>query len=117
MKNINLLILTDTEENVIGLQASLAHIEQLHVICSTNSAEAIKICKKDDIAIVLIDVQTPEVTGLEFTSLLKTIPQTSPILVLMATDRDNNDKFLIQGLQNGVTDYLYKPLNPEITLL
>jgi len=113
MKNINLLILTDTEENIVGLQASLAQIEYLHIICSTDPNEAFKICKKDDIVIALIDVQTPEITGLEFVSLLKTDPKTSSIVAIMITDQANNDKSLI----HGVTDYLYKPLNPEITIL
>ncbi len=116
MKNINLLILDDKEENIISLQALLSGIESINIICSTDPNEALKICWKNDISIALVDVQMPDINGFEFVSLLKSNPKTSHILAIMVTAISKEDKFLIQGLQSGAVDYLYKPLNPEITI-
>jgi signal transduction histidine kinase len=109
MKKINLLILDDKEENIISLQALLSEIDDINIICSTDPNDALKICWKSDIAIALVDVQMPEINGFEFVSLLKENPKT-------VTAISKEDKFLIRGLQSGAIDYLYKPLNPEITI-
>lgn len=116
MKSINLLILDDKEENLISLQALLSEIEDINIICSTDPNEALKICWKNDISIVLVDVQMPEINGFEFVSLLKSNPKTSHIVAIMVTAISKEDKFLIRGLKSGAVDYLYKPLNPEITI-
>lgn len=116
MKNINLLILDDKEENIISLQALLSDIENINIICSTDPNEALKLCWKNDISLALVDVQMPEINGFEFVSLLKANPKTSHIMAVMVTAISKEDKYLIKGLQSGAVDYLYKPLNPEITI-
>lgn len=116
MKKINLLILDDKEENIISLQALLSEIDDINIISTTDPNEALKICWKNEISIALVDVQMPEINGFEFVSLLKENPKTSHILAIMVTAISKEDKFLIQGLQSGAVDYLYKPLNPEITI-
>lgn len=116
MKNINLLLLDDKEENIISLQALLQDIDNINIICSTDPNEALKLCWKNDISIALVDVQMPEINGFEFVTILKSNPKTSHITAIMVTAISKEDKYLIKGLQSGAVDYLYKPLNPEITI-
>lgn len=116
MKKINLLILDDKEENIISLEALLADIDNINIISTTDPNEALKLCWKNDISIALVDVQMPEINGFEFVSLLKGNPKTSHIIAIMVTAISKEDKYLIKGLQSGAVDYLYKPLNPEITI-
>ncbi|MFD1768511.1 response regulator [Sphingobacterium suaedae] len=116
MRNVNLLILDDKEENIISLSALLSEIEHINIISSTDPNEALKICWKNDIAIALVDVQMPEINGFEFVSLLKSNPKTNHITAIMVTAISKEDKYLLKGLESGAVDYLYKPLNPEITI-
>ena len=116
MKKINLLILDDKEENIISLEALLSNIENINIINTTDPNEALKLCWKNDISIALVDVQMPEINGFEFVSILKANPKTSHIIAIMVTAISKEDKYLIKGLQSGAVDYLYKPLNPEITI-
>src|SRR5690606_11960025 len=116
MKTIKILILDDKEENIISLHALLKDIENVSIINATDPNEALKICWRDDISIALVDVQMPEINGFEFVSLLKSNPKTSHIMVIMVTAISKEDKYLLQGLERGAVDYLYKPLNPEITI-
>src|SRR5690606_33864702 len=116
MKKINLLILDDKEENIISLEALLSEIKDINIISTTDPNHALKICWKNEISIALVDVQMPDINGFEFVSLLKENPKTSHILAIMVTAISKEDKFLLQGLQSGAIDYLYKPLNPEITI-
>lgn len=116
MKTINILILDDKEENIISLNALLEDVDNINIISCTDPNEALKICWKDDISIALVDVQMPEINGFEFVSLLKSNPKTSHIMAIMVTAISKEDKFLLKGLESGAVDYLYKPLNPEITI-
>lgn len=116
MSKINLLILDDKEENIISLEALLGDIENINIISTTDPNEALKLCWKNDISIALVDVQMPDINGFEFVSLLKANPKTSHIIAIMVTAISKEDKYLIKGLQSGAVDYLYKPLNPEITI-
>src|SRR5690606_8567647 len=116
MKNVNLLILDDKEENIISLAALLSEIPHINIISSTDPNEALKRCWKNDIAIALVDVQMPEINGFEFVSLLKSNPRTNHITAIMVTAISKEDKYLLKGLESGAVDYLYKPLNPEITV-
>lgn len=116
MNKINLLILDDREENIISLEALLADIEDVNIISTTDPNAALKLCWKNDIHIALVDVQMPDINGFEFVSLLKSNPKTSHIIAIMVTAISKEDKYLIKGLQSGAVDYLYKPLNPEITI-
>lgn len=116
MKPINILILDDKEENIISLHALLQDVEHINIISSTDPNEALKICWKDDVSIALVDVQMPDINGFEFVSLLKSNPKTSHIMAIMVTAISKEDKYLLRGLESGAVDYLYKPLNPEITI-
>lgn len=116
MSTINLLILDDKEENIISLSALLSDIGDINIISSTDPNEALKICWMKDISIALVDVQMPEINGFEFVSLLKSNSRTSHITAIMVTAISKEDKYLIRGLESGAVDYLYKPLNPEITI-
>src|SRR5690606_24591853 len=64
----------------------------------------------------MVDVQMPEINGFEFVSLLQSNPRTWQIMVIMVTAISKEDKFLLKGLHSGAVDYLYKPLNPDITV-
>lgn len=116
MQKINLLILDDKKENIISLTALLQDLEYVNIISSTDPNEALKICWKDGISIALVDVQMPEINGFEFVSFLKSNPKTSHIIAIMVTAISKEDKYLLKGLESGAVDYLYKPLNPEITI-
>ncbi|MHC8948108.1 response regulator [Sphingobacterium hungaricum] len=116
MDYVNLLLLDDKEENLISLRALLEDIEHINIISCSDPNEALKICWKDQISIALVDVQMPEINGFEFVSLLKSNPKTNHIIAIMVTAISKEDRYLIKGLESGAVDYLYKPLNPEITI-
>lgn len=116
MRKVNILILDDRIENVISISALLSNLEHVNLLQTTNPHEALRICWKEDISIALVDVQMPDINGFEFVSLLKNNPKTNHIVSIMVTAISKEDHYLIKGLKSGAVDYLYKPLNPEITL-
>lgn len=116
MEKLKLVIVDDKEENVLSLKALLADIDNLDIWGSTSPNEALRYCWNNDIAIAMVDVQMPEINGFEFVSLLQSNPKTWQIMVIMVTAISKEDKFLLKGLHSGAVDYLYKPLNADITV-
>ncbi|MBP3943075.1 response regulator [Sphingobacteriaceae bacterium WQ 2009] len=116
MEKLNLLIIDDKIENVISLTALLEEIDNLNILSTTDPNEALRICWKENISIALVDVQMPNINGFEFVSMLKGNPKTNHIIAIMVTAISKEDKYLLQGLNSGAVDYLYKPLNTAITI-
>jgi DNA-binding LytR/AlgR family response regulator len=70
-----------------------------------NAVEAEKYLNSNLIDILFLDIQMPEITGLE---LLKRLPE-KPTTILTTAFRD----FALEGFELGVLDYLLKPIKPE----
>src|ERR1700761_63751 len=115
MTPINILIVDDREENIIALEALLAR-DDIRMFSTTSPNEALKIAWESQIAIALIDVQMPGMDGFELVEMLKSNPRTKDILIIFVTAISKETKYAVKGLGTGAVDYLYKPLDPLITV-
>lgn len=70
-----------------------------------NPLEAIEVLEKTKIDIIFLDIQMPELTGIEF---LKTL--TDPPVVILTTAYQ---EYALESYQFDVTDYLLKPFSLE----
>jgi signal transduction histidine kinase/ligand-binding sensor domain-containing protein/DNA-binding response OmpR family regulator len=62
--------------------------------------------------VILMDVQMPEMDGLEATRIIrKTYPDKQPVIIAMTANAMQEDKE--ECLQAGMNDYLSKPVNPD----
>ena len=102
----NVLIAEDIEAN--ATLATLRLEQQGHSVdWAKNGREAIEAFKNKDYDIVLMDVQMPEIDGLEATRQIRQLEQNShrhvPILALTASVlREDNDKCLNAGMDSFV---------------
>lgn len=113
---INILIVDDREENIITLEALLQNTEDVVLYKTTSPNEALRIAWEKSISIALVDVQMPEMDGFELVEMLKHNPKTRDILIIFVTAISKEIKHAIKGYGAGAVDYLYKPLDPYITL-
>ncbi len=65
-----------------------------------------------DIAVILLDVNMPGMTGLEFLEQLRTQPAFAHIPVVLQTTEDRGED-IQRGLAAGARAYLTKPFTPE----
>ena len=112
---INILIVDDRIENIIALEALLDR-DDINVITTTSPNEGLRLCWEHDISIALIDVQMPEMDGFELVQMLKSNPRTQEIFVIFVTAIFKEPKYVIKGLETGALDYLYKPLDVNVTI-
>jgi two-component system cell cycle response regulator len=103
------LVVDDILANVRLLQARL-EAEYFEVVTASNGMDALEICRRDRVDVVLLDVMMPGIDGFEVCRQLKASPQTLHIPVVMVTALDQtSDK--IQGLDCGADDFLTKPVD------
>lgn len=103
-----ILVVDDIPANVKLLEARLT-AEYFDVVTAVDGFEALEICDRDAIDIVLLDVMMPGMDGFEVCRRLKSDPGTSHIPIVMVTALDRaSDR--IAGLEAGADDFLTKPV-------
>jgi PAS domain S-box-containing protein len=109
----NLLLVDDRPQNLLALEAILEPLGQ-NLVTANSGPEALKHLLHDDFAVILLDVQMPEMDGFETASLIKQREKTRsvPIIFLTAISKDSTHVF--RGYSAGAVDYLFKPFDPEI---
>jgi len=61
-------------------------------------------------AVILLDMQMPDITGLDLMERLEKIGFTTPIIILSG---QNHPQEIVKGLKKGALDFLFKPFNLE----
>jgi two-component system, LytTR family, response regulator len=100
-------VILDDEPLAVDLLTSYINdTENLHLaFASTNAFEAIQYIQKNDVDIIFLDMQMPELTGIQ---VLKIIGTGYKIIFTTAyTD------YALDGYEYNITDYLLKPISFE----
>ncbi len=110
---VNVLLVDDRPDNLLVMETILADLNQ-NLVCATSAREALKFLLVEEVALVLLDVQMPGLSGFEFAELIRERERTqnTPIIFVSATSVD--DQYVFKGYALGAVDYLTKPFQPEI---
>ena len=101
------------EDNPVGLRV-LRHAlkgRPVHVDTATDGAEAVRAAAARHYDLILMDLQMPQMDGLEATAAVRRLPgyENVPILALTA---NYSDEIRQQCQQHGMQDFLSKPVSP-----
>jgi len=109
----NILMVDDTPENLYSLEAIL-EAPGRNLIKANSGPEALKALLKNDISLVLLDVQMPGMDGFEVAEIMRSNPKTKNVPIVFVTAINKDQKYVFKGYQTGAVDYLFKPLDPVI---
>jgi len=109
-----ILLVDDRPENLYSLESMLAQ-EDREIITANSGEDALKIAFQENLSLILLDVQMPDMDGFEVAHMLKSTKQTRKIPIVFVTAISKEKKYMLQGLEEGAIDYLFKPLDIEIT--
>ena len=112
---IKILLVDDRPENLISMESMLENSSRI-IIKANSGNEALKFALENEIALILLDVQMPDMDGFEVARLLKENSRTKDISIIFVTALSKDEKFTIQGYEEGAVDYLHKPLDYNIVL-
>jgi DNA-binding response OmpR family regulator len=110
---IRILIVDDTPANLLAYREILQRPEWT-VVTVQNGAEALQEALKSDLAVILLDVRMPGMSGLELAQMLRSRDRLkfTPIIFMSAHDRMPAD--VANGYLAGGIDYLFSPVDGEL---
>lgn len=107
------LVVDDVPANLLAVEAVLEPLE-LDVVTVGSGEEALRRLLHVTFAVILLDIQMPELDGFATARLIKARARTRsiPIIFLTALDRDLDHE--LEGYGTGAVDYLTKPFDPQV---
>jgi PAS domain S-box-containing protein len=112
---VNILLVDDQPENLVALEAILGDLDA-RLVTSTSGAEALRHLLQEDFAVILLDVQMPEMDGFEVATLIRHRQRSRDTPIIFLTAFSSNEQFMFKGYALGAVDYLIKPIAPNILL-
>jgi PAS domain S-box-containing protein len=102
----NILVLDD-DEDILKLVKAVLQEDTWNVTTTTNPEVAKEILLKGEVQIFLLDVQMPNISGLEMLQWVK--EQASNVVVVMMTAH-GKEELVVDLIRAGADDYVKKPL-------
>ncbi|WP_165389079.1 response regulator [Aquimarina brevivitae] len=107
--NFNLLVVDDNKINQIVTQNILKK-KGYSCDIAGNGADAIEKIKVNDYDLVLMDINMPELNGLEATKIIRTFNSQLPIIALTAVEEN---EIRVQATAVGMNDVIIKPYDTQ----
>ena len=112
---INILLVDDRPENLLALEALLQPLGY-HLIKARSGQEALRCVLQYDFAVILLDVQMPNIDGFETAELIRGRERSRSTPIIFLTAVSTSELHIARGYLAGAVDYLLKPFLPEILL-
>jgi DNA-binding response OmpR family regulator len=111
---ITILVVDDEERVALSIERSLRKDYQVRV--ALNGPDALKIARRENPDLVILDINMPGMDGLEVCKELRYDPTLKSVPILFLTARGRVED-RIEGLEAGADDYLTKPFDVRELLL
>jgi len=112
VERVNILVVDDRPSKLIAMEALLAELGE-NVVCVSSGADALRQLLDWEFAVVLLDVNMPEMDGFETATLLRRRPRLRHIPIIFMTAGSDETRAL-QGYSLGAVDYILTPVVPEV---
>jgi PAS domain S-box-containing protein len=110
---VSILLVDDQEENLLALEAVLEPLG-LRLVRARSGEEALSQLLKEDYALILLDVQMPDLDGFQTATFIKQREKTRHIPIIFLTALSKELHHMFRGYSAGAVDYVVKPFDPMI---
>ncbi len=107
------LLVDDVEANLIALEAQLGNMG-CDLVRAMSGNEALRELLKREFAVMLLDVQMPEMDGYEVATYARENPATRDVPIIFVTAMLETEEKVLRGYGTGAVDFLFKPVNPYV---
>lgn len=111
-KPLNVLVV---EDNVINQKVVCKMLERLQIpsTIAVNGREAVELCSRQPFELIFMDIQMPEMDGLEATRAIRSADDHghAPVIIALTANAMQGDRE--RCLQAGMDDYLAKPIKQQ----
>ncbi|MFJ3306961.1 response regulator [Streptomyces sp. NPDC086549] len=108
------LIVDDQPDNLMAMTAVLSTLDQ-KLVAVSSGREALKaLLDHDDFAVIIMDVQMPDMDGYETAAHIKRRPRTHDVPIIFLTAMGADPEHSARGYAAGAVDYIGKPFDPWV---
>src|SRR5437879_4176233 len=112
LDRVDILIVDDTAAQRMAVETVLTELGE-HIVAVDSGREALRHLLDHDVAVILLDVNMPEMDGFETAALIRQRPRTRNVPIIFLT-ADTDELHAARGYSLGAVDYLFSPFLPEI---
>jgi PAS domain S-box-containing protein len=110
---INILLVDDQPSKLTSYEVILADLGE-NLIKASSSREAFDKLLKTEIAVILMDVQMPELDGFELAAIIRNHPRFERTAIIFVSAIHLTDIDQLRGYAAGAVDYVSVPIVPEV---
>lgn len=106
----SILVVDDHPPSFEALEAILAPLDAV-LVRATSGTEAVALAMARPFALVLLDMQMPELDGFETAARLKRSARSRPLPIIIVSSIEPTHALVERGYASGAIDFLWKPLD------
>ncbi|HEY3798867.1 MAG TPA: response regulator [Caulobacteraceae bacterium] len=113
-QRVDILLVDDQPAKLLAYEVILSGLGE-RLLSASSAHDALSLLlKHDNIAVVLIDVQMPDLDGFELAAMIREHPRFAhmPLIFVSAVHLSDLDR--IKGYESGAVDYVPVPVAPEV---
>ncbi len=110
---VKILVVDDEPSNLTVLEAVFQD-SGYTLVHASSGAEALMALMNHEFAVLVLDVNMPDMTGFELAQLIKQRKKTAHVPIIFLTAYFNDDQHVVEGYGSGAVDYLHKPFNVAV---
>jgi signal transduction histidine kinase len=108
-QRVNILMVDDEPANLEALEAILEPLGQ-KLFRASGGTEALRCVLDRDYAVILLDVQMPDLSGIETAALIRERERSRTTPIIFLTGVVKTSEMIFKGYSAGAVDYLMKPV-------
>ncbi len=112
-ESVNILMVDDQPSNLLALESILEQSGQ-NLVKAHSGRAALRHLLELDFAVILLDVQMPEMDGFETATLIREREKSRDTPIIFLTALSRSDTHVFRGYELGAVDYIFKPFHAEI---
>jgi two-component system, sensor histidine kinase len=109
----DILVVDDNRANLVAIEAALGELGR-RLVKAQSGQEALRQLLTRDFALIILDVQMPGMDGFETARLIRSRERNRHVPIIFITAYNRNDEEILQGYRLGASDFLFKPIVPEV---
>jgi CheY-like chemotaxis protein len=110
---VNVLLVDDRPDKLIALESILADGGQ-NVLRAHSGQEALRHLLRHDVAVILLDVNMPQMDGFETAALIRERQRSEKTPIIFLTAVSDAEAYAWRGYSLGAVDYIQMPVPPEV---
>jgi len=110
---VDILVVDDNPANLVAVDGILNELGE-NVVKAASGAEALRRLLTQEFALIILDVQMPDMDGYETAHLIRERDKTRATPIIFLTAYDRSEAHVLRAYELGAVDFLHKPIVPTV---